>query len=228
MLQPLIHGGPYRNFCSVLAGLLCSFNHENVLSIKDLIIPLNGEGQCEDIYIITELLDTDLSKVIYSPQPLIDDHCQYFVYQVSPSPSISKYTAQMKFDVCFSDLARPQISALSASPSSRFETRESPRQQVPAPNFPGVSCSSSLSYSAEYWPSFTKALSFEPSYPATPPCQSTLPRHHPIPSCRAPHRGLGARTSGPLRNPARSAATATSKSATSASRGSRRRRASPP
>ena len=74
-------------FCSVLAGLLCSFNHENVLSIKDLIIPLNEEGQCEDIYIITELLDTDLSKVIYSPQPLIDDHCQYFVYQVSPLPS---------------------------------------------------------------------------------------------------------------------------------------------
>lgn len=62
--------------------LLCSFNHENVLSIKDLIIPLNEEGQCEDIYIITELLDTDLSKVIYSPQPLIDDHCQYFVYQI--------------------------------------------------------------------------------------------------------------------------------------------------
>ncbi len=69
-----------------LTGLLCSFNHENVLSIKDLIIPLNEEGQCEDIYIITELLDTDLSKVIYSPQPLIDDHCQYFVYQVSPLP----------------------------------------------------------------------------------------------------------------------------------------------
>ena len=64
-------------------GLLCSFNHENVLSIKDLIIPLNENGQCEDIYIITELLDTDLSKVIYSPQPLIDDHCQYFIYQVS-------------------------------------------------------------------------------------------------------------------------------------------------
>uniref|UniRef100_A0A6U2DNT4 Mitogen-activated protein kinase n=2 Tax=Hemiselmis andersenii TaxID=464988 RepID=A0A6U2DNT4_HEMAN len=62
--------------------LLCCFNHENVLSIKDLIMPPDASGVCEDVYIITELLDTDLSKVIYSPQPLIDDHCQYFLYQI--------------------------------------------------------------------------------------------------------------------------------------------------
>mmetsp|Transcript_30086 Transcript_30086/g.68090 ORF Transcript_30086/g.68090 Transcript_30086/m.68090 type:complete len:360 (-) Transcript_30086:165-1244(-) len=62
--------------------LLCSFDHENVLSIKDLHMPLDANGKHEDVYIITELLDTDLSKVIYSPQPLIDDHCQYFLYQV--------------------------------------------------------------------------------------------------------------------------------------------------
>mmetsp|Transcript_23206 Transcript_23206/g.37234 ORF Transcript_23206/g.37234 Transcript_23206/m.37234 type:complete len:361 (+) Transcript_23206:117-1199(+) len=62
--------------------LLCSFDHENVLSIRDLVMPKNKLGKHEDVYIITELLDTDLSKVIYSPQPLIDDHCQYFLYQI--------------------------------------------------------------------------------------------------------------------------------------------------
>jgi len=62
--------------------LLCSFDHENVLSIKDLQMPKDANGKHEDVYIITELLDTDLSKVIYSPQPLIDDHCQYFLYQI--------------------------------------------------------------------------------------------------------------------------------------------------
>ena len=62
--------------------LLCKFEHENVLSIRDLVMPKNKHGKHEDVYIITELLDTDLSKVIYSPQPLIDDHCQYFLYQV--------------------------------------------------------------------------------------------------------------------------------------------------
>mmetsp|Transcript_30701 Transcript_30701/g.63477 ORF Transcript_30701/g.63477 Transcript_30701/m.63477 type:complete len:359 (-) Transcript_30701:96-1172(-) len=62
--------------------LLCSFDHENVLCIKDLQMPKDQNGKHEDVYIITELLDTDLSKVIYSPQPLIDDHCQYFLYQI--------------------------------------------------------------------------------------------------------------------------------------------------
>ena len=53
--------------CGCLAGLLCSFNHENVLSIKDLIMPPDANGAYEDVYIITELLDTDLSKVHSSP-----------------------------------------------------------------------------------------------------------------------------------------------------------------
>ena len=121
---------------SVFVGLLCSFNHENVLSIKDLIIPLNESGQCEDLYIITELLDTDLSKVIYSPQPLIDDHCQYFVYQVffvnAYNLSCRRYASNLLhlilafkvchlivtfnlrlslFITCAADLARSEISA---------------------------------------------------------------------------------------------------------------------
>lgn len=33
-------------------------------------------------YILTELMDTDLHKVIYSSQPLLDDHVQFFVYQI--------------------------------------------------------------------------------------------------------------------------------------------------
>ena len=67
--------------------LLCSFDHENVLSIRDLQMPKDDKGNHEDIYIITELLDTDLAKVIYSPQPLIDDHVQYFLYQASLPPA---------------------------------------------------------------------------------------------------------------------------------------------
>lgn len=27
-------------------------------------------------------MDTDLHQIIRSPQPLTDEHCQYFVYQV--------------------------------------------------------------------------------------------------------------------------------------------------
>lgn len=36
----------------------------------------------EDVYIVSELMDTDLHQIISSPQPLSDDHCQYFLYQI--------------------------------------------------------------------------------------------------------------------------------------------------
>jgi serine/threonine protein kinase len=36
----------------------------------------------DDVYIVYELLDTDLHQVIRSPQPLTDDHVQFFLYQL--------------------------------------------------------------------------------------------------------------------------------------------------
>jgi hypothetical protein len=33
------------------------------------------------VYLVYELMDTDLHQIIRSPQPLTDEHCQYFVYQ---------------------------------------------------------------------------------------------------------------------------------------------------
>jgi mitogen-activated protein kinase 6 len=35
-----------------------------------------------DVYVMYELMDTDLHQIIRSNQPLSDDHCQYFVYQL--------------------------------------------------------------------------------------------------------------------------------------------------
>jgi serine/threonine protein kinase len=36
----------------------------------------------EDVYMVTDLMETDLHKVIYSRQPLSNDHSQYFLYQM--------------------------------------------------------------------------------------------------------------------------------------------------
>ena len=47
----------------------------------DLLKPENKTGY-NDIYIITELMETDLHRVIYSRQDLSEDHIQYFVYQL--------------------------------------------------------------------------------------------------------------------------------------------------
>jgi serine/threonine protein kinase len=36
----------------------------------------------DDLYVITELMETDLSSIIKSPQPLSDAHVQFFLYQI--------------------------------------------------------------------------------------------------------------------------------------------------
>lgn len=36
----------------------------------------------DDVYIVSELMDTDLHRVIYSRQKLTEDHVQFFLYQL--------------------------------------------------------------------------------------------------------------------------------------------------
>lgn len=60
--------------------LLRCFQHENIISIFDIQRPASFETFSE-VYIIQELMDTDLHRVI-TTQTLSDDHVQYFVYQI--------------------------------------------------------------------------------------------------------------------------------------------------
>ena len=46
-----------------------------VIAIKDIIRPPKKET-FNDVYIVYELMDTDLHQIIRSDQPLTDDHCQ--------------------------------------------------------------------------------------------------------------------------------------------------------
>merc|ERR1719316_1532809 len=47
------------------------------------MMPPPGKAEdWKDIYLVTELLDTDLHYIIHSKQALSDDHIQYFVYQI--------------------------------------------------------------------------------------------------------------------------------------------------
>ncbi|CAN6566172.1 unnamed protein product [Malus baccata var. baccata] len=61
--------------------LLRHMDHENVIAIKDIIRPPQKEN-FNDVYIVYELMDTDLHQIIRSNQPLNDDHCRYFLYQL--------------------------------------------------------------------------------------------------------------------------------------------------
>ncbi|OII74270.1 uncharacterized protein cubi_01114 [Cryptosporidium ubiquitum] len=60
--------------------LLRQLHHENILGIIDLLPP--DSPNFEDIYIVTQLMETDLHRVIYSKQTLTNEHIQYFMYQI--------------------------------------------------------------------------------------------------------------------------------------------------
>ncbi|KAI0300598.1 kinase-like domain-containing protein [Multifurca ochricompacta] len=59
--------------------LLRHFNHENIISILDILQPTSLED-LKEVYLVQELMETDLHRVIRT-QTLSDDHCQYFIYQ---------------------------------------------------------------------------------------------------------------------------------------------------
>lgn len=61
--------------------LLRHFHHENIISILDILRPPDLES-FKEVYLVQELMETDLHRVIRT-QELSDDHCQYFIYQVS-------------------------------------------------------------------------------------------------------------------------------------------------
>jgi len=58
----------------------CS-SHENVIQILDLWPPADWT-KFDDVYIVYEIMDTDLHQIVKSNQDLSDEHCQYFVYQI--------------------------------------------------------------------------------------------------------------------------------------------------
>jgi len=47
----------------------------------DIIRPQSYDA-FDDVYIVTDLMDTDLSQIIRSSQTLTDEHVQYFIYQI--------------------------------------------------------------------------------------------------------------------------------------------------
>lgn len=59
--------------------LLKHFNHENIISILAIQRPISFD-LFNEIYLIQELMETDLHRVIKT-QKLSDDHIQYFIYQ---------------------------------------------------------------------------------------------------------------------------------------------------
>jgi serine/threonine protein kinase len=56
-------------------------NHDNVIKIKNVVLP-KDEHSFDCLYIVFDLMETDLAQIIRSPQTLKDQHVQYFTYQI--------------------------------------------------------------------------------------------------------------------------------------------------
>ncbi|KAL9329418.1 hypothetical protein ACSQ67_004421 [Phaseolus vulgaris] len=61
--------------------LLRHIRHENVIALKDVMMPIQRTS-FKDVYLVYELMDTDLHQIIKSSQPLSNDHCKYFLFQL--------------------------------------------------------------------------------------------------------------------------------------------------
>jgi serine/threonine protein kinase len=63
--------------------ILRHFKHDNVLGLHDILPPPTKTAKdWKDVYIVSELMDTDLHYIIHSKQPLTDEHFKYFLYQI--------------------------------------------------------------------------------------------------------------------------------------------------
>ena len=56
-------------------------NHENVLSIKSILKPASL-AEFNELYVVSDLMETDLAQIIKSNQVLSDEHIQFFLYQI--------------------------------------------------------------------------------------------------------------------------------------------------
>ncbi|KAG2295897.1 hypothetical protein Bca52824_042566 [Brassica carinata] len=61
--------------------LLRHMDHENVIAIKDIVSPPQRDI-FNDVYIVYELMDTDLQRILRSNQTLSHDQCRFIVYQL--------------------------------------------------------------------------------------------------------------------------------------------------
>jgi len=52
-----------------------------VLVVKEILIP-KSRDKFTEIYVVSELMETDLARIIKSSQPLTNDHVKFFLYQI--------------------------------------------------------------------------------------------------------------------------------------------------
>ena len=61
--------------------ILHHLRHDNIISILDVMLPPKDEA-FEDVYVVLDLMESDLHHIIHSVQPLSNEHIKYLLYQI--------------------------------------------------------------------------------------------------------------------------------------------------
>lgn len=61
--------------------MLRHLQHENLIDVQSIFVPGSKED-FKHVYVFSDLMETDLASILESSQPLTDDHCSFFLYQI--------------------------------------------------------------------------------------------------------------------------------------------------
>ncbi|KAM6951166.1 LOW QUALITY PROTEIN: mitogen-activated protein kinase 7 [Aplochiton taeniatus] len=62
--------------------ILKHFKHDNIIAIKDILQPNIPHSAFKSVYVVLDLMESDLHQIIHSHQPLTPEHTRYFLYQL--------------------------------------------------------------------------------------------------------------------------------------------------
>jgi serine/threonine protein kinase len=68
-----------RTFRELKLLRLLNGGHRNIITMRDIIVP---SKTFSDLYVVFDIMETDLAEIIKSPQVLREDHVSYFTYQL--------------------------------------------------------------------------------------------------------------------------------------------------
>ncbi|XP_029382872.1 mitogen-activated protein kinase 7 [Echeneis naucrates] len=62
--------------------ILKHFKHDNIIAIKDILQPSLPHSTFKSVYVVLDLMESDLHQIIHSAQTLTPEHTRYFLYQL--------------------------------------------------------------------------------------------------------------------------------------------------
>lgn len=91
--------------------ILATLKHDNILRALDILLPPENLAEFNEVYVVTELLQSDLHKIIVSSQTLSFDHVTILVRMVKTSRTnyFKKISFFSTLSIYLSNATRPRL-----------------------------------------------------------------------------------------------------------------------